>query len=296
MRNFGYMAAAASIAALLAGPAMAGGLPASQAAIAYDDLSVVDTVGKWTPIMAQAIKSPGNKGLNINVSLECGLLTKTHVKSKGGKGETATANASVKVRVGVDIVLNDDGSLASGAWADPVEYGEGITYCQRTQELTAVFQGIFTTDQEVAGWLGDEDGLFYEDNAACVAGADGEQTCAATTLVGTCLYQGADGGVWADLSCFEPEEVALLLDTMSANSYNFYVGSEAVDSGEHTVTVEAYIDASTGIDCGQLPEEECQSSSADQQAVAYLGHGSMYMGVIRLIKNHADNLVDLTGN
>ena len=47
MRKFGYIAASA-IAALLAGPAMAGGLPASQAAIAYDDLSVVDTVGKWT--------------------------------------------------------------------------------------------------------------------------------------------------------------------------------------------------------------------------------------------------------
>jgi len=83
----------------------------------------------WDTILEQDIKTPNQKDLFIDVSLECGLYTQTHVKSKGGNKDTATAEAMVKVRVLVD------GDEA---------YPGKVVFNYREQTLSAKFMGIFT--------------------------------------------------------------------------------------------------------------------------------------------------------
>ncbi len=174
-----------------------------------------------TVILSQAIKTPTGKGLFIDVSVECGLATETLVQSKKGNKTTAKAVASVMVWVTVD-----------GYYADPGH----VTFCKRTQELTATFSGLLS---------------------ACVDPVTGI----------------------IDPVCFEflePEEVGLLLETMNANSFNFYYGTEW--SGVHTIEVWAQIGTTmsvTGLDPG--------ASFANAEAL--IGKGSVAIDLVRLIKD-----------
>ena len=179
-----------------------------------------------TVILSQAIKTPTGKGLFIDVSVECGLVTDTLVQSKKGKKTTAKAEASVMVWVTVD-----------GEYADPGH----VTFCKRTQELTATFSGLLSACVDPVTGIIDPD---------CVA-------------------------------ILEPEEVGLFLDTMTANSFNFYYGVEL--SGVHTVEVWAQIgtpNSVIGLDPG-----------ASFAAEALIGKGSVTIDLVRLIKD--EDVVDL---
>lgn len=179
-----------------------------------------------TVILSQAIKTPTGKGLFIDVSVECGLMTDTLVQSKKGKKTTAKAEASVMVWVTVD-----------GEYADPGH----VTFCKRTQELTATFSGLLSACVDPVTGIIDPD---------CVA-------------------------------ILEPEEVGLFLDTMTANSFNFYYGVEW--SGVHTVEVWAQIGTPIsviGLDPG-----------ASFAAEALIGKGSVTIDLVRLIKD--EDVVDL---
>jgi hypothetical protein len=197
---------------------------------------------------------PKHKELLIDVSMECGNFLDTQVKSKGGDKNSATADATVRV-----LVLVNDGNgwkpalpsenpnrgdlgLTTVAGGIP---NQGVVFCHRSQTLEAKFQGIFTTDQQVPGFLGDEDGLFYSVEAECLLGGDGGdgQTCTAVTMVGTCLFEDqSTGKIVADLSCFDEEEVRLITASLTANSFNFmYPNAER--SGVHDIVVVAYLDA-----------------------------------------------------
>ena len=81
----------------------------------------------WTTILSNNLKTPNQKDLFVDVSLECGLYTDTLVKSAGGTKDTAKAEAGVYVQVLVDDV--------------PMYPGE-VVFCRRTQTLTALFGGI----------------------------------------------------------------------------------------------------------------------------------------------------------
>ncbi len=70
-----------------------------------------------------------------------------------------------------------------------MSYPGEVTYCKRTQELTATFQGII-------------DGCLSVDPVT--------------------------GGVILDESCVQPEELELLLDTMHANGYNYLMDDVGV--------------------------------------------------------------------
>lgn len=120
---------------------------------------------EFTTILSQSIKT-SNRSLFIDMSLECGLLTKTLVKSKGGTKDTSTASAAVMVRV-----LVDGKAVAPGE----------VTYCQRTQELSATFGGILQS----------------------------------------CTDANADGTILASECEFTDEELSLLTSTMNAASFNF---------------------------------------------------------------------------
>lgn len=240
-------------------------------------------------ILQASIKMPKHKELLINVSLECGNFLDTHVKSKGGDKNSASAEATVRV-----LVLVNDGngyvpavpSGNSGRDLDgdgtPDQFTgieDGVVFCHRFQELIATFQGIFTTDENVPGFIGDEDDLFYTDEAECEAGGDGGQTCTAVTLVGTCLFEDqTTGRIFADLDCFEPEEIQLITASMTATSFNFMYPN-TTESGVHLIKVIAYLD--TGASLTAITGDNPSGAST---ARAMIGLGSMSVQTVRMVK------------
>jgi hypothetical protein len=89
----------------------------------------------WTTILSNNLRTPNQKDLFVDVSLECGLYTDTLVKSAGSK-DTAKAEAGVYVQVLVDDI--------------PMYPGE-VVFCRRTQTLTALFGGIMESCTDLNG-------------------------------------------------------------------------------------------------------------------------------------------------
>ncbi len=127
----------------ICGTSLAQSLPSSKSAVAISEITLIRSTPEthsWDPILYTSIKVPEQKDLVFHVSLECGLYTDTHVKSKGGNTDTSTAEATIKVRVRVN---DENGNLAM--YAGPS--GEnGIVFARRSQELMAKFGGILTDD------------------------------------------------------------------------------------------------------------------------------------------------------
>ncbi len=152
MNKFVALIATTSLAAFMAVPAMAqdNGFASAKTGAVVKDLVVIDnlvntsedptdtTLG-WTEIFSMKLKSGNDKYMYITPSLECVLVTETHVKNKNhGKDsadvttDTSSAKSTVQVRVMVD-----------GNHAYPWGSGAGVTYCEREQELEAKLGGIF---------------------------------------------------------------------------------------------------------------------------------------------------------
>ncbi len=158
MRKLVGMSLAVVLTVFLAfGSAFAG--PSAKATAQIGDLSVIDVSGSsnstgdtgWKPLFTQTIKTPQDKALFIDVSLECGLTTDTMVMSKKLARAIATAEAIVEVRVLVD--------------GDPVPVngntppGTVITFARRHQTLIAEFAGdisdsitVMDDDSVVIDW------------------------------------------------------------------------------------------------------------------------------------------------
>ncbi len=85
--------------------------PSSKATAAINKLYAIGGVNSgdwvteagWTTVHAQQIKTANYKDLFIDVSLQCGLYTRTKSELKVG-GDTSTAHAQLEVRVLVDNV------------------------------------------------------------------------------------------------------------------------------------------------------------------------------------------------
>lgn len=118
--------------------------PSAKATAQIGDLSVIDVSGSsnstsntgWKTLFTQTIKTPQDKDLFIDVSLECGLTTDTTVMSKKLAKAIATAEAIVEVRVVVDdvpVAVNGN---------DPAD--TDITFARREQTLIAEFAGDFS--------------------------------------------------------------------------------------------------------------------------------------------------------
>jgi len=199
-------------------------------------------VGNWTTILTQNIKTPNQKDLIIDVSLETGLYTRTLVRSKRTKEgdpnwDTSTAHAKVMVRVGVDGNYKDG---ALNVEQPGVAFPRAVTFNEREQTLSAKFMGIFT---------------------------------------GECLeVNQTTGNVTINYTCLEPEELDLILDTMSANSFNFVVAD--LTPGNHNITVEAKIEANGAAEEGQY------------EAMALVGQGSVVIELVRMVKGE-NYLVEL---
>jgi len=98
-----------------------------------------------------------------------------------------------------------------------------------------------------------------------------ELTATFQGLIDGCLtVDPATGAVIIDETCVRPEELQLILDTMNANSFVFAL--DDMDSGVHTVKVQARMVMNTTVQTGE----------ADARAT--IGKGSMAVEEVRLVK------------
>jgi hypothetical protein len=106
-----------------------------------ENIPDVDYEGSWTMILEQSIKTPNQKDLFIDVSLETGLYTRTLVRSKRNSADdedwdTSRAKAEIRVRVLIDEDTADERTASPGS----------VVFDMRNQTLSAKFMGIFTAD------------------------------------------------------------------------------------------------------------------------------------------------------
>lgn len=148
--------AVAALVGLLAVAAQAEGLPASKTAVAVDELISLSQVASpsgpagdtgWVNVLATQIKTANQKDLLFDVSMQCGIVTDTTVKSGGGNLSSATARGTIAVRVLVDGVA----ALPDGGIDALKQDAEGIVFCDRSQTLAARFAGLNCTADLLTG-------------------------------------------------------------------------------------------------------------------------------------------------
>ena len=228
--------AAASIGELTAlGRACSDEGPVPDPPAACPDGSMEDT--GWVTVQRTFIKTPNGKELSFDAALQCGLVTFTQVKSKGGDKDGAQAEARIAVRIKITNLASGSLDPIPGSVHFAIPLGDdgssdtGVTYCHRLQRLEAVFQGIIE---------------------GCIV----------------------DGLIDITDECLEPEEVSLLLETLTATSFNFLSANEV--SGVKMLEVQARATAAT-----ELFGTELGSAKGE----AFVGLGSLIVETIRLIKD-----------
>ncbi len=236
---------------LVAGTAFAQSLPSSKAVAAVgalyslgpaaasanpDIMSATDDTG-WATVMTLYIKTANEKELGFDMALQCGILTDTTVKSRGGKQETSQASGRISVRVKV---TDESGYVRFAAPSevddsspynpdDPYYTGPaGVTYCSRVQTLSAKFAGL---------------------------------NCTADLTTGV-------------VTCVDPEELRLILDTLNANAFNFLLPN--VVTGVHEIEVQARAQASADIFGAEFGLANGE---------AFIGLGSLMVEEVRFIKD-----------
>lgn len=191
----------------------------SKSTVKFAETMMVDGANQdgWTTLLSNGIKTSSQKDLFCDVSLECGLFTRTEVQSKGGKKDTSTAEGIIKIRVVVD-----------GMVAYPGE----VVFAGRSQTLSATLEG----------------------------------------QIAKCLSVDADtGAIVLDEDCVQPEAVELILDTMTASSFNFIIPDCGV--GEHTVDVQC------------LVETTAYAEDGVADVMCAVGKGCFTVQEVRLVKN-----------
>ena len=184
------------------------------------------------------------KDLVVDVSLECGLSTDTQVESKGGKKSTATASAGVQVQV-----------LANGVAMEP----GWVTFCRRSQELSATFQGLIENP------VGSDDDI--EDGTVCL------------------IVDPITHIVTIDQACIGYEQVGLLVNTTNANAFNFVHKDDI--QGDYKIEVQARMTPDQNFTSTLTPEDQPDNlTSAD--ALATIGKGSAIAMEVRFAKTKTE--------
>jgi len=195
------------------------GQPAAKATADVSDITLIDPTEEadWTTILSNEIKTPNQKDLFIDVSLECGLYTDTKVDSLGGYMDRAEAEASVQVQVLID--------------GEPALPGS-VTFCKRSQILEAEFMGLLT----------DEEGnVCIQVTEVCTDPMD-PTTCELVVTI--------------DEDCLRPETLRLILETMNANSFNFIAANltPGTHTVEVQAKVESFVEST--LDSGAKVDED----------------------------------------
>lgn len=195
----------------------------------------------WVDILTTHIKTPNAKELAIGASLQCGLVTDTTVRSKNGDLDSSASRGRIKVRIKI---TQPDGS---------------VVYAQPNNGADLVTDISFDNSGN---------GLTYCDRYQKLEARFSGLNCTADLETGA-------------VTCADPEELRLLLKTLSAHHFNF-LHANAVP-GVQTVTVQARAQAGILLGGTQL---------GDAGAEAFVGAGALSVETIRLIKD-ADGTADL---
>ena len=146
----GIAAMALAFWAMTTNQARAGVSDAGDAAMGTPELLVLTEYsgydGIGIPGLSGVMHKAAWKDLVVDVSLECGLSTDTQVESKGGKKSTATASAGVQVRVQASRAGADGLFGTVDDITETMEPG-WVTFCRRSQELSATFQGLLEDEE-----------------------------------------------------------------------------------------------------------------------------------------------------
>ena len=125
-----------------------GGMSLADDAFVIGGIAETSDTAAWHTIMSGTIQTSQWEDLVADVSLECGLVTDTKVKSQKGKVDTSTAEAGVMVRVLIDAgTLNERYAMPGRG----VDYSGGIVFCKRIQEQIAKFGGILESCTDLNG-------------------------------------------------------------------------------------------------------------------------------------------------
>lgn len=220
----------AALVGFVAHSAFAQGLPSAKSGAATSDLTLIEATDKtdsWDAVLWTYIKVAEQKELVFDLALQCALYTQTLVKSKGGNKDTSSATATVAVRVEVQEVDGNLNPIGAPKYANP-NGASGVVYCSRTQTLSATLQGIIG-------------------NLSCFDPVTGQfdPNCPSLT----------------------EEEIELVLNTLSANAFNFVAPN--LSSGIYRVTAQAEV----------TTETSSESGTAD--ATGLVGMGSMIVDEVR---------------
>jgi hypothetical protein len=152
----------------------------------------------WTTVLSTTIKTPNQKDLLINGSLQSAVGTSTTVASKSGTKSTSSASATINVRV----LIDGEPATQCGGTSCPngVAYPYQVTYNGRLQQLSAQLLGLNCT---------------------------------------TDLTTGA-------ITCTDPETISLLIQTTSANAFNFVAPN--LTAGTHKVELQVNVGTSASSD------------------------------------------------
>jgi hypothetical protein len=262
INTLAYVITAVILTIFVATPAFGGNLPSSKAAAASGYLTALgkacsdevpvpgapegpgECVGSsgtdtgWVTVQRTYIKTPNAKDLVMNVAMQTGLVTFTEVKSKGGNKDTSKAQASIQVRV---VIYDVDSSTL-----------EVIPTSHR--------YAYPSSDNGV----NDGSGVTYNSRT---------QVLSATFqgIIERCISD--VGTIFIDDQCLDPEEVSLLLETLSANAFNFIAANEG--PGIKQIDVQARAKATTDLFGG----------TGSAKGEAYVGLGSMLIETVRFVKD-----------
>lgn len=185
----------------------------------------------WKRILDVDIHTQNHAELAFDMALQCGLVTDTTVRSKGGVKDGSTASGQVSVRIKVTQADGTEAyALPSEEGVDPIDGTPlGVTYCSRVQTLEASFAGL---------------------------------NCTADLVTGA-------------VTCEDPEELRLILETLSANAFNYII--TGLPSGTHNVEVQARAKAGAAIFGTELGAAKGE---------AFIGLGSLFVDEVQLINGN----------
>lgn len=241
-----YVTAAVALTIFAATSASAE-MPSSKSAVAYgphltalglaSQASTSSSNGTDTgylTILQSYIKTANQKDLEFDVALQCAIITDTTVKSKGGNKDEAEAYGKTSIRV--KLTSMETGEIR---YADPSE-------------------GVLDDGTPM--------GVTYCSRVQRLEAKFSGLNCTVDLDTASPTY--------GQVTCEDPEELRLLLDTLNANAFNFVEAD--VTSGIWRIEVQAR--SQTNVTLGG-------SSLGSAHAESFVGLGSMSVSESRLIKD-----------
>jgi hypothetical protein len=245
--------------------AYAGALPSSKAAVAVGQIIDLEAAALspdesttpsssstgWRNIMKTAIHTNTNGDLAMDLAMQCALVTDTSVKSMNGTLDVSEAQAGIRFRIAIYPYTSDGSLTGTPAYAEP--NNEVVPYPTSLDTRT------------------NRDGVTYCDRYQKLAAKFSGLNCTADLTTGA-------------VTCLDPEELQLILKTLSVHHFNFLYANAV--PGVQKVVVQAR--AQAGMVLGG-------TALGSASAEAFVGAGALSVETIRLVKG-SDGTVDLSLN